>query len=562
MDIYTFGELLNMFRKQHHISQNELADKLDVHRNTIGRWERGTGLPESKTIVLELAKQLHLNEQETRQLLEASLTTVSPYWLMPYQRNPFFTGRVNVLQQLHDTLAHEHSAVLSQSYALSGLGGIGKTQTAIEYAYRYANEYAAVFWISAETNENIVSSFVAIADLLNLPEKQEKEQSRIIVAVTHWLTSHSDWLVIFDNVEDLELVKGALPPARSGSLLFTSRRQSLGFAAQTLDMKQMTSEEGVRFLLHRARLLDPTAFLDSLAPETVALAEEIVVAMDGLPLALDQAGAYIEETQCGLEHYLQIYHQQRLKVLGRRGHGDLNHPASVVATFSLSFQYVEQKSPLAARVLKLCAFLAPDAIPEELILQGCLRFDLPSQALSDNPWLFDETIALLRSSSLVSRAAATKMLTVHHLMQVVLQESMPLREQEEWNLHILSAINVLFPAEKDVSSWNQCERLLVHVLQCINRMESWEKADEDLATLLFKTGQYLVERGRYTEAKPLLERAIWIWEQLLGSEHIKVAPSLAALGKLYFQQGRYNDADQFLRRVVEIRERVQGVEPH
>src|SRR5665811_896585 len=92
-DVYTFGELLTTFRKQRHISQNDLAEKLNMHRNTIGKWERGVGLPESKAILLELAKQLRLNDQETRQLLEASLTAVSSYWNVPYQRNPFFTGR-------------------------------------------------------------------------------------------------------------------------------------------------------------------------------------------------------------------------------------------------------------------------------------------------------------------------------------------------------------------------------------------------------------------------------------------------------------------------------------
>ncbi|MBV9232235.1 MAG: helix-turn-helix domain-containing protein, partial [Chloroflexi bacterium] len=232
----TFGELLKAFRKQRNLTQHELASRLSVHRNTVGKWENGTFLPESKTIVLELASQLHLDTSDTRRLLEASLTALSPYWQVPYQRNPFFTGRSDVLQQLHEALAQKGSALISQSYALSGLGGIGKTQTALEYAYRYGNDYAAVFWISAETYESIVSSFVAIAELLNLPEKQDKEQDRVLAAVLRWLTAHNAWLIIFDNVEDLEVVKAALPASRCGSLLFTSRRKALDFSAQTLDL--------------------------------------------------------------------------------------------------------------------------------------------------------------------------------------------------------------------------------------------------------------------------------------------------------------------------------------
>src|SRR5579884_2405855 len=131
-----FGDLLKTFRKRAHIVQQELADRLGVHRNTIGSWERGDFLPESKTLVLELARQLQLDTHDTRLLLEASLTGLSPYWYVPYQRNPFFTGREEVLQQVHRALHHQHTALLCQSSTLSGLGGVGKTQTAIEYAYR------------------------------------------------------------------------------------------------------------------------------------------------------------------------------------------------------------------------------------------------------------------------------------------------------------------------------------------------------------------------------------------------------------------------------------------
>ncbi len=565
IDIYTFGELLTTFRKQHRISQNELADKLDVHRNTIGRWERGTGLPESKTVVLELAKQLHLNEQETRQLLEASLTTVSPYWLMPYQRNPFFTGRESVLQQLHDTIAHEHSAVLSQSYALSGLGGIGKTQTAIEYAYRYANEYAAVFWISAETNESIVSSFVAIAELLNLPEKQEKEQSRVITAVTHWLTSHRDWLVIFDNVEDLELLKGALPPARCGSLLFTSRRQALGFAAQTLDMEQMTPEEGTCFLLHRARLLDPTASLDSLAPEVIALAREIVVVMDGLPLALDQAGAYIEATHCSLSDYLQLFQSSQLRLLDERdAHAD--HPSSVASTFMLAFVQLKKNNPAAAELLTVCAFLAPEAIPETFFIEGATHLGLSFEVLAADPIQFNNAIKALLTYSLLQRNAPTRMLIIHRLVQVVLKESIEEAIQTIWEARLIHAMSLLFPREKTQAGyWQICENLLPHALGGITLSEQWDENEVlqnalTLISLLSCVATYLSHRARYVEAESLYQRALRIGEETLQSEKSLMAEALHGLARLYREQGKYEEAEPFYQRALVIRERALGSE--
>src|SRR5215472_8434868 len=101
----SFGELLKHLRRRQHLTQAQLATKLGVHRNTIGFWERGDFLPDTKGMVLELARCLHLSEPETRQLLEASLTGLSPAWNVPYARNPFFTGREELLEMLHERLA-------------------------------------------------------------------------------------------------------------------------------------------------------------------------------------------------------------------------------------------------------------------------------------------------------------------------------------------------------------------------------------------------------------------------------------------------------------------------
>ncbi len=560
MDVSSFGELLTALRKQHHISQNELAARLDIHRNTIGNWERGTYLPESKTVVLELAKHLRLDEHETRQLLEASLTAASSYWLMPYQRNPFFTGRDTVLQQLHSSLVHERRAVLSQSYALSGLGGIGKTQTAIEYAYRYSNNYTAVFWISAETNGSIFFSFVAIADLLNLPEKQDKEQSRIMAAVTRWLTNHSDWLVIFDNVEDLELVKNVLPPARCGSLLFTSRRQALGFTTQTLDLEQMTLEEGVRFLLHRARLLAPTASLDSLAPENLALAREIVVAMDGLPLALDQAGAYIEAIQCSLSDYLRFFQSSQLRLLDERDtHAD--HPLSVSRTFALAFERLEQNNPAAAELLTVCAFLAPDAIPEAFFLEGGAHLGPTFEVLAADPFQFNTVIKALLTYSLLQRNSTLQTLTVHRLVQVVLKERLSEATQSVWTRRVLQAMNQLFPsAMSQANYWQVCEQLLPHALESITLCEQWYEEEVTYISLMSHVANYLAHCAQYAQAEPLYQRAVQIGENTSGGEHPLVAETLHGLACLYREQGKYDEGEPMFQRALAIREQALGVE--
>src|SRR5579883_3344191 len=129
------GTLLKRFRIRRHLTQQKLAAAIGVHRTTIVRWEGGSVLPESKALVLELAKHLYLDDEETRHLLEASLTALDPYWSVPLPRNPFFTGREEVLEVLYRQLGVDQPVALIRASALHGLGGVGKTQIALEYAY-------------------------------------------------------------------------------------------------------------------------------------------------------------------------------------------------------------------------------------------------------------------------------------------------------------------------------------------------------------------------------------------------------------------------------------------
>lgn len=179
----SFGILLKEFRTRNGLTQHQLAEKLGVRRNTIGTWERGDFLAQSRTIVLEVAKHLHLDDQETRHLLEASLVALGPYWYVPLPRNPYFTGRETILGTLHRLLRVDQAVGLTRSVALYGLGGSGKTQIALEYAYQHALEYHAVFWMAAETAENCISSLLHIAEALQLPGREDRNQQRVIAAV-------------------------------------------------------------------------------------------------------------------------------------------------------------------------------------------------------------------------------------------------------------------------------------------------------------------------------------------------------------------------------------------
>jgi tetratricopeptide (TPR) repeat protein/DNA-binding XRE family transcriptional regulator len=565
-ELVSFGDLVKTFRKKQHFSQQALSVRLGVHLNTISKWERGMCLPDSKGMVLELAKRLRLDEHDTRVLLEASLTALSPYWSVPYQRNPFFTGREEILDTLRLHLGVEHVVALTQSYALQGLGGIGKTQIALEYAYRYGLEYSAVFWIGAETVEQILSGMRSIAELVGLPERAETDQQRVVAVVQRWLATHSQWLLIWDNLEDLALLHRFLPPARLGTILITTRHQALGTLTQSMDLLPMEHIEGMLFLLRRAKMLGPQATGEQIQqqatnkPDEYAAAAELVTAMGGLPLALDQAGAYLEETQCGLPAYLELFRTRRTALLQQRGGGSQDHPASVATTFRLSITATAQRHPAVWDLLRVCALLQPDAIPEEIFRQGAEHLGVTLEAICRDRLEWNQVVAVAYSYSLLSRQPEEQTLSLHRLVQTVLLDALSPSEQEQWSRRAIGALDAVFPdvlPETEHAARRQAERLLPHALLCLRRAGATLESLV-LASLAYKAAQYLRECGRYTEAEPLALKALSLREQILGPDHPDVATSLNYLAVLFRRQGKYVQAEPLLQRTLSIREQVLG----
>jgi TIR domain len=193
--------------------------------------------------------------------------SLPPIWNIPYPQNPLFIGREELLTQLTAILHMGQPTALSQPQAITGLGGIGKTQVALEYAYRYRREYQAVLWAQADTREALTLSYLSISALLNLPEQGEQESARIVTAVKNWLQIHGNWLLILDNADDLTLARDFLPPSMSGHVLITTRAHATGRFAHRLEVDVLPSEQGMLFLLRRAgRLFPDTTLARIVAP--------------------------------------------------------------------------------------------------------------------------------------------------------------------------------------------------------------------------------------------------------------------------------------------------------
>ena len=449
-----------------------------------------------------------------------------------------------------------------QPWALTGLGGIGKTQTAIEYAYRYYSDYPeAILWVRADSRKGLVADFVAIAHALNLPEEVAQDQNRVIDAVKRWLKEHTNWLLILDNVEDLTMIRSFIPSAYRGHVLLTTRMQATGEMARSVEVEKMEPEEGTLFLLRRASILVPDALLDAASAVDKTKAQMIVQVMDGLPLALDQAGAYIEETGCSLLDYLDFFEQRRARLLRRRGSPSSDHPESVATTWSLSFEQVERANPAAAELLRFCAFLHPDAIPEELITEGAsVLGSILEPIAADLPEL-NEAIGILLRFSLVWRNRNTKLLSIHRLVQAVLKDDMDKALQHLWAERTVQAVNRTFPFI-EYSHWpsiaTRCQRCLPQALVCATLIDQEQIRNPEAASLLHETGYYLHLCGHLGESELLLRKALAIREQVLGPEHSDVGHCLNVLALNCKAQGRYEEAEQLYQRALVIWEKALG----
>lgn len=516
--------------------------------------------PDRDSALVEVVKGIRKVVEEIVSQVHSSVARFRrpgfPLWDVPYRQNPIFTGRKDILAALH---THFIDSKTSDTViqALNGIGGMGKTQVAIEYAYYYQQEYQAVFWVRADSRDLFHSDITRIADALFPPERTHADEHHLFTALQHWLQDHYHWLFIFDNIEDFALLDLIIPPRCSGHVLLTTRLQATGTLAFAQTIKQMTTEEGASFLLRRAKVLAEPDLQIQQASADYALAQELAREVDGFPLALDQAGAYIEETGRNLAHYLALYRQRSIDLLRRRGQFSNGHPQSVVTTLSLTFNDITNISPATLELLHLLAFLHAEGIPDEMIVQGAPDLNEALRTLAADPLALDTALATLLNFSLVHRHADTTTLSIHRIVQEVLKERLPLEEQRLWAIRVVRVVNRIFP-EVDFNNWPLCQRYLPQAQICAEHITHWQLVLTEAAQLLHRLGSYLYERGHYSEAETHFTHALTIYEQLLGSKSFDTAQVLNSLALLTWAQGKYQQAEDLLQRSLTIHEQVLG----
>lgn len=464
-------------------------------------------------------------------------------WNVPHLRNPNFTEPGQRLTDMHDALRSGKPAALTQ--ALAGLGGVGKTQLAIEYAYRHAADYAIVWWLRSEQSTTLAAEYAALATALNLPERNAKEQPVIIAAVRDALRHRRDWLLIFDNANAPEEIRDFLPGI-GGHVLITSRHAAWGGVAQKVEVKKWPPEVAVEFLVKRTGEADDVA------------AGELAHELDYLPLALEQAAAYIDSAGKTFAGYLAIFRKHPIEVF-THSQPSTDYPATVATTWEISFQQLEKESPAAAVLLHLCAFFAPDNIPRDVIASGAEHLPEPLGTAVSDALAFDAGVSAIRQYSLLETGEAT--LSMHRLVQAVIRDRLDDSGRKQWAEAAVSVVNKAFPQESaDVRTWKECDRLLPHAIATADFSESLGVGLKAVFRLINQMGNYSWGRAEYANAKVLFERALKIAETTFGVDHPEAAICVNNLGLVLRGLGDLSRAKAAFERALKIGETALGSE--
>ena len=459
-------------------------------------------------------------------------------WNVPHRRNRNFTGRQDLLQSLEETLGRGQVTALTQ--AITGLGGVGKTQLAVEYAYRRAPDYDVVWWVRSEEAVTLAGDYAELARRQELVDPAETDLEAMAAAVRRWLDGHGGWLLVFDNAPGPDEVLSYLPQGHTGHVLITSRCQTWRGTAQPLPVPVWPRGESVRFLLKRTDEEDEEA------------ADQLAHALGDLPLALEQAGAYVEATGGSLARYLELFEEYRRELLAD-WNPSADYPETVLTTWDLSFRRVREESPAGADLLCLCAFLAPDDIPRGVLSEGAGH--LP-ETLADG-LAFDRALAALRRYSLLE--VGDEALGMHRLVQAVARDRLDDEARRQWAEAAVQVVNDAFPFDlDDPATWDASGRLLPHALATAGHSEKMDVAPETGSRLLNEAGSYLHTRAQFAAARDAFARVLCLNEAAFGLDHPTVARDVNNLGSVLYDMGDLPAARLAFERALRIFEKVYG----
>ena len=454
---------------------------------------------------------------------------------------PNFTGRVKDLEKLQTQLfSYSETGVdvtpVTET-ALAGMGGVGKSTLAQEYAWRYRAHYQGVWWIGAETRDGLLDGLIGLGAEFIPGLKGETDRKQSVSRTLGFISDGGGakpYLLVYDNV----LVPAALDgmtPRENAHVLITSRWDDWQGRAEKLDLGLFEEAEAVAFLMARAEREDADG------------AGRLAKVLGYLPLALEQAASFCRSAHMSFVDYI-IHYQELLKKKPSSG----DYPDSVFGSFSLAIDQVIKTVPVAEKFMGALAFLAPDDIPLDIFTEEFIS------ALEKS-----EVVAALSENGLIKRVTlvvGSPGISVHKLMQTVMRNRLD-HNADEMQIIATALIADTFPLEADdVRKWPRCAELYSHAKSVLEFAPDNGNGADKTSHLCNQLGLYLNARADYAGAEPLMRRALAIDERVHGPDHPNVALRLNNLVELLTATSRLEEAEPLIRRALVIDQRAHGLD--
>ncbi|KAJ5378060.1 Tetratricopeptide-like helical [Penicillium cataractarum] len=525
-----------------------VCDYCDSHKND--DWQGYAALTAALyTKALLGVVPLHCSRQENQK-------TEAGHWKVPFARNPRFVGRQKEIEYLDNLII---SATGQTKAAIHGLGGIGKTQIALELAYRVRERVpeCSIFWIPCTSSESVEQAYLSIASILDIPgiePAKAKEQVRAHLSQD----SAGKWLLIFDNADDIEMwtrgndavpaLKTFLPRSENGHILLTSRNRKLAVrvaSPNVLSVPDMDESTAMQ-IFEKSQIQQGLLHNNH---TTMALLEQLGF----LPLAICQAAAYINENEITLSDYLALLKEQdtsAIELLSEKFEDDGRYDQTqnpVLITWLVSFQQIQQLDKLSAEYLSFMACINPRDIPQSILPPA------PSAKRQV------DALGLLSAYSFISEHAGKSSFSLHRLVHLATRNWMRANKIFDiWIRRATQQLDYVFPDNnyKNKGLWRE---YLSHALYLTNSRE-FKDIHIEHVEFTSRVGGSLELDGRYEEAKTLLIENLEVRQRALGPEHPNTLRSLNNLGSVLHYQGKYKEAEAIHRRALEGKEKALGLE--
>lgn len=488
-----------------------------------------------------------------RNLIIGTTSSAAPKetFIVLYQKNDQFTGRHGFLDQLATKLWENDSPKFSYRIVLHGLGGIGKTQIALRYAHTHREKYGNVFWVSAVSEATILTGFQEIGKHTGCVENIEKlEPTEIAARVLNWMNSQKQWLLVFDNLElDDSVVKKFLPhPSSLKHMLMTTRNRHCDISAEKFEVAVLQLDEAVELLLTRSNITDTT--------EAREEATSVVKLLGNLPLAIEQAAAYIREVSKDIFKFMKRYTEARLLFDKKPQKGIRDYEGSVATTWSLSFSQIEKTNTDASTLMRLTAFLDPDGILIEFLEAGRNGVTEQVQQFLPDSERFDRALGDLERFSLIKRQGTGKesIVVIHRLVQDVVIDEMSPEIRSDMTGVMIGLSDSAFPHWKSTRTIDnedrlRCRKYQDQVLAMLSKVSSCDSIV--LADIIWRIGRFFLDDGKPKEATELLIKAIGGFETVEDGRHRTILAK-AHLGRAAMEQGHPEKAIDILEPLSKI----------